>query len=78
MNSFTKHAPNGEAVVAVVEVLPIHVTTTEVQVVGALNIRRVKRTRPIVAETANIVHTTIAAVARSRKKQYLGTICFMS
>jgi hypothetical protein len=33
----TKHAPNGEAVVAAEVELPIHVTTTEVQVVGALN-----------------------------------------
>ena len=40
----TKHAPNGEAVVAVVVVLPIHVTTIEVQVVGVLNITTVDGT----------------------------------
>ena len=64
----TNHTAHGKTEVAVAVALPTHATTIKVQVVGELNIRRAKRTRPIVAATANIDHTTIAAVARSRKK----------
>jgi hypothetical protein len=42
--SSISHAPNGEAVVADVDVLPKHVTTIEVQAVGVLNITTVDGT----------------------------------
>jgi hypothetical protein len=38
----TNHPTNGEAVVTVVVVLPIHITIVEVQVVGVLNITAVE------------------------------------
>lgn len=40
----TNHTAHGKAVVAVVVVLPIHVTIIEVQVVGVLNITTVDGT----------------------------------
>ena len=67
----TKHAPNGEAVVAVAAVLPIHDATIEVQAVGVLNITTADGTRPKVAVTPHAVDTAIAADTSSRKKQFL-------
>ena len=63
----TNHRANSLTVIAVVVVLPIHVTIVEVQVVGVLNITCVKRTTPIVAVTTYIVHATIVAVTSSRE-----------
>ena len=63
----TKDTADGVAVVAVVVVLPIHVATVEVQVVGVLPIISVKRTRPIVTVIAYVFDTAIVTVASSRE-----------
>lgn len=66
--SLTNHRANSKTVIAVVVVLPTHVTIAEAQVVGALNITCAKRTTPIVAVTTYIAHATIVAVTSSREE----------
>ena len=59
---------NREAVVAVIVVIPIHVATVEVQLIGVIHVVVVKRTTPIVTVTTHIVHTAIVTVTCSRKE----------
>ena len=64
----TNHRANCVAVVAVEVVIPVSNVTAKAQVVGVLPIISVKRTRPIVTETAYAPDTAIVTEASSREE----------